>query len=198
MNIEEIKKHYQTLDDFKLEQIAMQDAGNLEPEVLEVLKDEIKRRNLNSGLLDSVEVQSNSVDEADLMRYCELLMNQVCPVCQTNRSKLNVTLVGQATSFIIMTSYNKDLKIACADCLDQMHSKANLKSGVFGWWGFPWGPVQTVRSFMFNAKMKKQNHADYPNDLVKGFVLNNYGVFAAAKDNPQVIVNLIRNTNNKI
>ena len=79
-----------------------------------------------------------------------------------------------------------------------MHNKANKKSALLGWWGFPWGPIQTIRSFIFNSRMKKNNRTVEPNEIIASFIVNNIGIMEKAKSEPEKLTELINKTNNAI
>lgn len=198
MDLNDIRENYKNFEDFKIEKIALEEAGKLRPEVLEILKEEIKKRNLNLNLIDSVNSQTKELTELEFNEYCDILRNLPCPICKSNTQKINATLVGHVVSMLIITNYEKSLKVACSSCLDEMHSKANTKSVLLGWWGFPWGPIQTIRSFIFNSSMKKNNRTVKPNDIFASFIVNNIGIMEKAKTEPKKLTEFINRTNNVI
>lgn len=196
MDLNDIRENYKNFDDHKIEKIASEEAGSLRPEVLGILKSEINKRNLNANLLTSVDTQTNALTEAQFDEYCQMLRSQPCPKCNTKTSKLNVSMVGSVVSILVITNYEKKLLVACSDCLDQWHKNANIKSALLGWWGFPWGPIHTVRSFIFNSSMKKNNRTEKPNDIYQSFVLGNIGVLEACKGNPEKLNEFLKRSNN--
>lgn len=198
MNLDDIRKNYRNFDDYKIERIASEDAGKLRPEVLEILKAEIKKRNLNLNLIDVVDSQIKELTELEFNEYSNILKNHTCPICKSKTQKINATIVGRVVSMLILTNYEKSLKVACSDCLDEMHRKANLKSAILGWWGFPWGPIQTIRSFIFNSNMKKNNRTEKPNEIFASFIVSNIGIMEKAKTEPEKLTEFINRTNNAI
>ena len=198
MDLKDIKENYKNFDDYKIEKIASEEAGSLRPEVLDILKAEIKKRNLNLNLIDSVDSQTKELTESEFNEYCGILRNHPCPKCNSKTQKVNATMVGRVVSMLIMTNYEKSLKVACSNCLDEMHSKANMKSALLGWWGIPWGPIQTIRSFMFNSSMKKNNRSEKPNEIFTSFILSNIGIMEKAKTEPEKLTEFINRTNNAI
>ncbi len=198
MDLNDIRDNYKNFPDWKIEKIASAEAGSLRPEVLDILKAEIKKRNLNLNLIDSVDSQTKELTESEFNEYCEILRNHPCPNCESKTQKINATMVGQVVSMLIMTNYEKSLKVACSDCLDKMHSKANTKSALLGWWGIPWGPIQTIRSFIYNSSMKKNNRTEKPNGIFASFIVSNVGIMEKAKTEPEKLTELINRTNNVI
>jgi len=198
MDLNDIRENYKKFDNWKIEKIASEEAGSLRPEVIDIIKSEIKKRNLNLNLIDSIDSQIRELTESEFNEYYEFLRNHPCPNCNSKTQKINATMIGRVVSFLIMTNYEKSLKIACSNCLDEMHSKANMKSALFGWWGFPWGPIHTIRSFIFNISMKKNNRTEKPNEFFASFILNNIGIIETAKTQPKKLTELINRTNNSL
>ena len=198
MDLKDIKENYKNFDDYNIEKIASEEAGFLRAEVLDILKAEIKKRNLNLNLIDSVDSQTKELTESEFNEYCGILRNHPCPKCNTKTQKVNATMVGRVVSMLIMTNYEKSLKVACSNCLDEMHSKANMKSALLGWWGIPWGPIQTIRSFMFNSSMKKNNRSEKPNVIFTSFILSNIGIMEKAKTEPEKLTEFINRTNRTV
>ena len=79
-----------------------------------------------------------------------------------------------------------------------MHRKANIKSALLGWWGIPWGPINTIRSFLFNLSMKKNNRTKKPNEIFASFIVNNIGIIKKAKTEPKKLTEFINRTNKAI
>ncbi len=198
MDLNEIRENYKNFEDWKIEKIASEEAGSLRPEILDILKLEIKKRNLKRNLIDSVDSQTKELTESEFNEYSRILRNHPCPKCKSKTQKINVTMVGRVVSILIMTNYEKSLKVACSNCLDEMHSEANMKSALLGWWGIPWGPIQTIRSFMFNSSMKKNNWTEIPNEFFSSFIVSNIGIMEKAKTEPEKLTEFINRTNNAI
>ena len=198
MDLNDIRENYKNFDDYQIEKIASEEAGKLRPEVLDILKVEIKKRNLNPNLIDSVDSQTKELTEQEFNEYSDILKNHICPICKSKTQKINATIVGRVVSMLILTNYEKSLKVACSDCLDKMHRKANTKSALLGWWGFPWGPIHTIRSFIFNSSMKKNNRTEKPNEIFASFIISNIGIMEKAKTEPEKLTEFINRTNNAI
>lgn len=196
MNLSEIKENYKYFDDFKIRKIASEEAASLRPEVLDILKEEIKRRGMDQNLNNSIDTQIREISLLELMDYCAQLQKHPCPNCKSKTGKLHVTIVGQVISMVFFTNYEKSIKVACSDCLDNWNKKATIKSALFGWWGFPWGPIHTVRSFIFNYGMKSNNRSNKPSGLLKSYVRDHIGVLEASKTNPQALTDFLNRTNN--
>ncbi|HEY8782897.1 MAG TPA: hypothetical protein VIM16_14830 [Mucilaginibacter sp.] len=191
-NIEELRKNYESFADEKLIRVATEDATGLRPEALELLKQIIKERGLSQSVTKGIDAQFKKIDEKTLLEYCELLRRLPCPICNSEYDKLNATITGTVISFIVMTSYRKEIKIACPTCLDKQNNNAMIKSALLGWWGLPWGVVRTPKALLFNNKMKKQNHRSEANDVLKAFVLERVGRIEASRNNQEGLNDIIQ------
>lgn len=194
MNLEEIKKNYENYDDSNIELIATTEAYGLHEEVIQILKNEIKKRNLSDELLKSIEAQTKE----GILKNVNLIRAHSCPVCHSKTKRLNATIVGKVSSFIIYSSYEKEIKIACSDCLDEFHRKANINSALFGWWGIPWGPINTISSLLFNNKMKRAYHRKNPSEVLTKFVTENATLIESVKENPVDLSNFLKSINDNI
>lgn len=190
-SLDQLRKNYEKFDDNKLIRIATEEAAGLRPEAVDLLKEIIKERGLSEGITKGIDVQLQEVDDQTLLEYAELLRGLPCPVCKSTEEKLNATMTGSVVSFIIMTNYEKELKVACPNCLDKANNKAMIKSALFGWWGFPWGIIRTPQALLLNNKMKKQNRLPVPNDLFNAFVLGRIGRLEANRNNPTELQEII-------
>ncbi len=195
MDLNKVKDHYQSLPDFKIERLALEEAASLEPAVIQILKNEVVRRSLGEELLKGIDVQINGLTDQELEGYCEMLRTHPCPKCNSKINPLQVSMIGEVVSVIFFTNYDKKMKVACAACQAEWNTKANTKSALLGWWGFPWGPIQTVRSFIFNSTMKKVNNEEATSELFLSFVASNHGIFEAAKSNPERLTHFLRKMN---
>lgn len=198
MNLNDIRENYKRFDDYQIEKIALEEAHSLRPEVLDILKAEIKQRNLNLNLINSVDSQTKQLTNDEFNEYCEILKKHPCPKCKSKTQKINVTMVGEVVSMVIISDYDKSVKVACSNCLDDIHNKANIKTMLLGWWGFPWGPIYTIRSFIFNSNMKKNNRGEQSNQIFKNFVINNIGILESAKTEPKKLTEFINRINKTI
>ncbi|AUC16521.1 hypothetical protein BTO06_15785 [Tenacibaculum sp. SZ-18] len=198
MNLEDIRENYKKFDDWKIEKLATEEADSLRPEVVDILKSEIKKRNLNHSLINSVDSLTKKITDKDLNQYYEILKNHPCPKCKSKKQKINATFVGQVISIFVITNYDKSIRIACSDCLDIMHKKANIKSLLLGWWGIPWGPINTIRSLIFNFNMKKYNRTESQNEILVDFIIDNVGIMERAKTEPEKLTDFIIRINNTI
>src|SRR5450432_1535588 len=191
IDIEFVRQAYRKMTDEELVRVATQDAHGLTDEALQVVKEEVQRRKLDSNIVKGVEAQNRSYSIGDIDKLCGIIQKRDCPVCQNATENLNATMTGEVVSFIFMTQYKKKIKVACAGCLDKANNAALIKTAVLGWWGIPWGIVRTIQSIILNINSKKTNHAATPNNFLRSFVLSNVGQMETYKDNKEKIQQII-------
>lgn len=166
IDIQLVKDHYARIGNEELIHIATKDAAGMTPEAQEVIKAELRSRNLDSSFIKGVEAQNREHSLADISTYCEILRALDCPKCGSTGYKLNATLTNQVMSFIILTQRSKKIVIACPDCLDRANNNALLTTVAMGWWGIPWGPIRSIMAIADNISYKKSNRIDQPTPLM--------------------------------
>ena len=176
MNIEDIRKNYRNFEDSKIEELANSQITKLRPEVIPLLIEEIRRRNLSENLIKGIDAQLKVLNPDELIEYCLLIQNQSCPVCNSNTQKLNGILLTEVVSYIFLTRTTKHLKIACSDCLQKFRNNSNSKTALLGWWGFPWGIIKTIQGLIQNSKMSRNITLIEPSIILKTYVLENIGI----------------------
>ena len=198
MDLKDIREDYKKFDDYTIERIAIKDSNSLRPEVLEILKSEIQKRKLSPEILKGIEIQKRKLTKEELNEYYDLIKNSSCPKCSSENKKLNISMIGEVVSIVVISHYDKRIKIGCTDCLNKLNTNAIIKSSLFGWWAFPWGPIYTIRSYVFNFGMRKNNKSDKPNGIFKGFVTENIGFLETNKNSPEKITEFLNGINNAI
>ncbi|RZK09751.1 MAG: hypothetical protein EOO56_29990, partial [Hymenobacter sp.] len=179
-----LRENYRRFSDAKLLRIAAEDAAKLRPEALELLRQELATRGVAAVAARAIAARLRVVSEAEIAEYCGLIRSQPCPVCCSSTHLLNATITSKVMSFLVLTTWQKRLIIACPACLDERHRDASTTSALLGWWGFPWGIIRTIQALNFNRKMAALNHLLYPTDLLKSFVVANVGHLEAARHEP--------------
>src|SRR5690349_13054387 len=92
----------------------------------------------------------NVPEEAVLQRVSEVF-NGSCPLCG-GRGPVDVHKSYKVWSAVFLTSWSTNPVISCRSCARKKQIGNLFFSGVFGWWGFPWGllltPVQVTRNLV--------------------------------------------------
>jgi hypothetical protein len=84
---------------------------------------------------------------------------------------VDVHKAHQVWSAIFLTSWSSKPELSCKSCATRRQLSAILFSGLFGWWGIPWGigmtPLQIARNI---AEMAGGPKPDKPSALLLKFV----------------------------
>ena len=191
IDIQFVRENYQKKTDVELIQAATTDAVGLTPEALEVIKEEITRRKLDTSVIKGLEAQNKTYTIEEVDEYCNLIRQLNCPTCGASHVSLNATMTSEVMSFILFTQWNKKLKVGCPDCLDKANESALTKTALLGWWGIPWGFIRTIQAIGQNIKYKKTNHSDTPNDFLRSYTLSKIGEIETYKDNKEKLQQII-------
>lgn len=195
MELEDIRKNYRNFNDDKIENLAKSDAKKIRPEVVPILIEEIRRRNLSENLIAGIETQLKVLSPEELDEYSILIQKQPCPKCKSKTSKLNAVILTEVVSMILLTNTSKHFRIACPDCLTNFRKKADNKTLLLGWWGFPWGVIKTIGALRLNSKMTKTIHSGEPNDIFKSFIIENVGQIETYKKEGKNLNRMLINAN---
>lgn len=186
-----VKEMYQRMTDEELKRIATQDGQGLTPDAIGIVKEEIARRGIDSNITKGIAAQNREYTIEEIDVYCTILSKLECPYCGNFADKLAATQTMEVWSAVIITSYDRKMKVGCPNCLDKENNKALTKSVLLGWWGLPWGIVRTVQSVYVNIRNKKKNHSYEHNDFFRSFALSNVGQIEAYKNNKQALQEMI-------
>jgi len=152
IDIEQIIKNYSEFDDFEIERIAKTEAGGIEPEVISILIDEIKKRGLDDNLLKGIEAQIEEIDENDFKKLINRIKELTCPECGRNETPL----------------------ISCEVCAEKTRKNSVVFNLLLGWWGIPMGIFKTPQAVIKTLTDKKKKN-EISDIILTDFVLENVG-----------------------
>ena len=191
-DLKDIEEIYSKKSDSELIHIATQKAQGLRPGVLEIIENEIKKRNLNPNILEGAKAQNREYSLAEITELSQKLRSLPCPMCGNKTSKLNGTVMHTVKSFILFSSFRKEPIIACPDCLDKKNQESITSTALLGWWGFPWGILKTPIYIYNNIKEKRQNRISEANDTLLGFTMQNIGQIETYKEDSEKLKQIIK------
>lgn len=77
------------------------------------------------------------------------------PICCTRCGRVTAqprsTVFYRVVSVLVVTTRTPIQGIFCSECAKKIALQASFITGLFGWWGFPWGPIWTIGSILGNA-----------------------------------------------
>jgi hypothetical protein len=104
---------------------------------------------------------SRHFSEAQIGRMVMQIHQGKCPKCG-GAGPVDVHKAHQVWSAIILTSWSSSPALSCKSCATKRQLGAIAFSGLFGWWGFPWGlgvtPMQIGRNIIDMASGPQPNH----------------------------------------
>lgn len=178
--------------DSELIHIATEKAQGLRPGVLEIIENELKKRNLSLNILEGAKAQNREYSLAEITELSQKLRSLPCPMCGNKTAILNGTVMHTVKSFIIFSTFRKEPIIACPDCLDKKNQESIFSTALLGWWGFPSGFLKTPFYIYYNIKSKKQNRIAEPNETLLSFTLENIGQIETYKEDPEKLKQIIK------
>jgi Lhr-like helicase len=194
MDIEQIKKNYENFDDSKIEILAKNEAGSLEPDVIPILVNEIKKRNLDIDLIKGIEAQTKELTEKKIQEIKLKIESLTCPECGQKESKLIGTLIRTVKSFIVFTSYKKTLIISCRTCADKKRKDAMITTAFLGWWGIPWGLFRTPQAIIASLTDNKKRE-QISDEILTVFAIENIGEIITNWDKENELTDFIHHRN---
>lgn len=194
LDLEQIRNNYSKFDDFEIERIAKTEAGGIEPEVLEILIDEIKKRGLNNNLLKGIDAQTTEISEEELTKLLNKITILSCPECGRKETPLVGTLVRKVRSYLVFTSYERKPLITCETCAATKRKNSIISNFLLGWWGIPLGIINTPRAII-STLIDKNKKDEISDAILTNFVLNNIGEIQTNWDNESELVSFIHHVN---
>lgn len=96
-----------------------------------------------------LERASKAIPEEVIRGRLEEIHRSDCPVC-AGPGPVDLHESHHVWSLIVFTSSQRKVQLSCQSCGTRARLMATVSSGLFGWWGMPWGlimtPVQIVRN----------------------------------------------------
>ncbi|HEU5291277.1 MAG TPA: hypothetical protein VFU05_11570 [Cyclobacteriaceae bacterium] len=128
----------------------------------------------------------------DIYNYADLIRQLPCPVCQRTTQPLNGTILYTVKSFVILTYSRRKPIIACPDCLNKKNNLAIVTTALLGWWGFPWGLINSPQYIYKNVMAKKHNKTRQPNEVLLSLTLQHINEIEVNKNNPDKLKEVIK------
>jgi hypothetical protein len=164
MRIEIIRKHYATLPDSKIRELA-DDVLNLTADGKKVLEEEIAKRSLPLTRTIANVINDQAEIEKLIGEKCAMIRDQPCPLCGTEEYKLNGITLSTVTFINATTAFY----IGCYNCLMDKKHKATNKNTMFNLRGFS-GIKEADQSLKDNERAVEELKIDKPSSSLWNFV----------------------------
>lgn len=196
IDIEQIKKNYANFEDYKIEHLAKNEAAGLEPDVIPILIEEIKKRGLDSDLIKGIEAQTKELTESELTELKSKIANLPCPDCGAKNTPLIGTLIRTVKSFIVLTSNKKVPVITCETCANKRRKNAMISTFLLGWWGIPFGIFRTPIA-LIQTLIDKNKRVEISDGILTVFAVENIGEIKTNWDKETELVDYVRHVNQR-
>jgi hypothetical protein len=131
-SVEEIRNNYKNFDDSKIKELAQNPKG-LRKEIVPILNEEIKKRNLDINLIEWVNYETNTFEGIEKRNLIDKIRKSKCSLCLTN-SKLSGYKFNTLISALIVIKNKTEIQIICSDCAKKKKIKSMTKTFFLGWW----------------------------------------------------------------
>ncbi|MFT3796136.1 hypothetical protein [Flavobacterium sp.] len=145
LTAEEIKRNYKKFDDWKIIELA-QDAGTLRKEIIPILNQEIKDRNLGDDLLIWVGLESNKFTGLERERLIDTIRKEKCSLC-LEHGRLEGYEFTTIKSYFIDSQTKNETLIICTECAQTKRTDSIVTTLLWGWWsryGLFYTPVEVI------------------------------------------------------
>jgi len=113
-----------------------------------------------------------------------------CPICKSEESDLNGTVIHKVRSFIWYSNTDTEFLVGCPDCLNKINRKEIILGSLLGWWG-PKGIVQTPKALRENLRSRKSHKSKVPNGALKTYVKNNIELLEEQKKRTENLMKIV-------
>ena len=192
LDLDYVRKNYSQLSDQKIMHLANFEANQLEPEVVEILLEEIKKRNLDLKLIEAVKVSTKELHEDELQKYISIIQSLPDPTTGETGSVINATIVSFTFSVILFTRKKDSVFFGNNKSIHNKLNDCTMTTAAAGWWGIPWGLFYSISSLRNNIRMGKIDYNEKPTDILIQYVIENVGFIENNQNNPTELVNHLK------
>lgn len=171
-----LREHYRQMPLERLLHIAVLEADGLTPEALQVLNAELEARGIDRSVEKAVVAQTQPLSRTEIEALVTAIRRLPCPRCGRNDRLLNGGEIAVARSFVVFTTYDCEMTIACPDCLVDQARKAKRVTALLGWWGIPSGPIRAIQAISCNEMTILKSDRKEASDVLTRWVESNPGL----------------------
>jgi hypothetical protein len=170
--VEEIRKNYRNFDDGKIKEIALNPKG-LRKEIIPILNEEIRNRNLDIQLIEWVNYETNKFEGLEKQNLLEKIAKLKCSLCLVN-SNLHAYRFNTIISALVTITDKTENLIICDQCAKSKRLNTMLKTFFLGWWskrGIIATPFTLISDLIKIFRKKSESK-----EILDEFIENNTGI----------------------
>jgi len=192
VEVNEIRKNYERFDDTRIRSIAKNDVKGLREEVIPILIEEIKKRNLDDGLIEWINAESRKLSKSELGTLKRKVKQSICESCKENRQLKGYEFT--TTIGMLIATITSDYKlILCEKCGRERRRASAFWTAILGWFSAR-GLILTP--FALISKIKASIQEDKQSEqIIESFIKTNIGKITIEKDSEEVIQKLLKEFN---
>jgi len=188
LEISEIQKNYERFDNTQIRRIATYDAKGLREDVIPILIEEIKKRNLDNHLIKWITAERRKLSKHEFESLKRKVKESICKNCKQNH-RLKGYKFTTVTGILIDENISEYELIICEECGRKLRRKSAIWTILFGWWSI--GGLLSTPFVLFN-KIKASIQEDKQSEqIIKSFIENNIGAITIGEDSKKVIQKLL-------
>lgn len=170
--VEEIKKNYSKFDDWKIKELALNPKG-LRKEIVPILNEEIKKRNLDIELIKWVNYETKTFEGLEKKNLIENIIKSKCSLCLENSNLRGYKFNTIISALVVITDKTENL-IICNDCAKSKRLNSMSKTFFLGWWSKR-GIISTPFTLISDL-IKILRKESESKEIIDEFIENNTGV----------------------
>jgi hypothetical protein len=121
----------------------------------------------------SFQAASAQLPDAFVLEKAAELHGGPCPKCK-RPGPVDLHKYYTVWSAVVLTRWSDKAELCCRPCGRQAQIRAAAFSGLFGWWGFPWGFIVTPAQLLRNlGGMLRSGNPSRPSDELVEIVRKN-------------------------
>lgn len=193
-SIQEIRENYKEFSDSKIITIAQNESKGLRKEVVGILIDELKKRNLSERLVYWVQTETNTFEGIERDLLVKKIQQLHCPNCEKKVDRLYGFEINQVVSVVLFAYITQHKKVMCSSCGKNAKFIAILITFFAGWWSrrgiflTPWIVVRDSFNFLIIPKISRK--------IIHELIDENTGHFRRNGTENEVLVELLKSRNN--
>jgi hypothetical protein len=195
LSLDEIRNHYKKFPNHKIEQIAGNKDAKISEEVLIVLIEEIKKRNLSSDLLSTIKTEFKTIRKNRIDEIRTIIESLNCPECGSY-NKIQSVEINETVSMLLLSKHNKRIFIACEECIKKEKKSVLFKNLFLGLWSlqglFYYTPLNLFRAFW-----KGKNQSEHSRKQLDNYIYENIENLTDICEDKAALFHFIQKTNNQ-
>ncbi|MBO9674480.1 MAG: hypothetical protein J7577_13615 [Sphingobacteriaceae bacterium] len=191
--IEDIRKNYEKFDDATILKI-ISGAKDLRKDVVDLLNDEIRKRGLDTELIEFVTIETDFYEGSERQHLVDEIKSSVCTCCGNN-SELHGYTFNTIISYLVWYNHDQNLQIICSDCAKSLRLKSMLTTLALGWWSRP--GILATPATLISDLIEIMQKEKYSERVISHFIDENTGSIRRMEKAKSSLTTILKSFNQK-